>query len=782
MVKFSMQALIDFLTSRRHLLAVLSLLLGGVIAWGAQYTTIDASSDAILSEDDPYRQEVEQVDLDFPPSTGAIIAFMPASGDIFTVESLRVMEELTERYVEVDSAVSVGSLINRRLNAVDADRLNRDYLIPDIATLTEQDLREIREVALADEDLTSTMLSDEGDMALAIIKYRASPDDQPTRRQIAQSIVDLRDSLREKHPQMGTFVLGRALFELDSYKAQIKDRTYLAPLVLITNVLLLWYCLRSVAFSLCVMLVSFATIALTMGTMGWANIPFNQISNMGPLVVLTIAFADSIHIVSVYLQGLRQSLSKVDAMRESLAVNLQPVTLATVTTTMGFLSLNYCSSPGIYGFGNVVAIGVVWAFVLTFTLLPALILLVPVRKVPQPLGVRGLMNAIAELVERHGKPLLVGGGILIVATLAMLPMNKVDFSQFSFVDKESDFHKVFNALSEKIGNDQSLVFSINSGSYYGIAEPEFLDAIEGFSRWLETQPEATYVTSYTKFLKIQNMAENDNDEAFKVLPTDNLQIIDYLVGYQLVQEIEPNLEPIFNPDYSAIRLVIGTSNLSNTQLVEFNERIENWLEENLDPAYKVMHGDNSILFARLEYSISVQLLEGFALSFLLITLTMLIGLRSIRYGLLSIIPNLFPATIVFGFWGLFVGELSPYILMLFSISIGLVVDDSVHVLSKYIHARRHGSAPEPAVRYSLDKAGSAITITTLSLAVGTLVLLFSNTYYYQNVALLLTPIIVVALLLDLLYLPPLLVRFDRWIERKQGGRAAPPAQGAPAAG
>jgi hypothetical protein len=777
-----MQALIDFLTSRRHLLAVLSLLLGGVIAWGAQYTTIDASSDAILSEDDPYRQEVEQVDLDFPPSTGAIIAFMPASGDIFTVESLRVMEELTERYVEVDSAVSVGSLINRRLNAVDADRLNRDYLIPDIATLTEQDLREIREVALADEDLTSTMLSDEGDMALAIIKYRASPDDQPTRRQIAQSIVDLRDSLREKHPQMGTFVLGRALFELDSYKAQIKDRTYLAPLVLITNVLLLWYCLRSVAFSLCVMLVSFATIALTMGTMGWANIPFNQISNMGPLVVLTIAFADSIHIVSVYLQGLRQSLSKVDAMRESLAVNLQPVTLATVTTTMGFLSLNYCSSPGIYGFGNVVAIGVVWAFVLTFTLLPALILLVPVRKVPQPLGVRGLMNAIAELVERHGKPLLVGGGILIVATLAMLPMNKVDFSQFSFVDKESDFHKVFNALSEKIGNDQSLVFSINSGSYYGIAEPEFLDAIESFSQWLETQPEATYVTSYTKFLKIQNMAENDNDEAFKVLPTDNLQIIDYLVGYQLVQEIEPNLEPIFNPDYSAIRLVIGTSNLSNTQLVEFNERIENWLEENLDPAYKVMHGDNSILFARLEYSISVQLLEGFALSFLLITLTMLIGLRSIRYGLLSIIPNLFPATIVFGFWGLFVGELSPYILMLFSISIGLVVDDSVHVLSKYIHARRHGSAPEPAVRYSLDKAGSAITITTLSLAVGTLVLLFSNTYYYQNVALLLTPIIVVALLLDLLYLPPLLVRFDRWIERKQGGRAAPPAQGAPAAG
>jgi hypothetical protein len=163
----------------------------------------------------------------------------------------------------------------------------------------------------------------------------------------------------------------------------------------------------------------------------------------------------------------------------------------------------------------------------------------------------------------------------------------------------------------------------------------------------------------------------------------------------------------------------------------------------------------------------VELAKGFTLSFILITLTMLIGLKSVRYGLLSIMPNLFPATIVFGFWGLFVGELSPYILMLFSISIGIVVDDSVHILSKYISARREGSSPHEAVRYSLDKAGSAITITTLALAVGTFILVLSNTFHFQNVALLLTPIIVVALLLDLLFLPPLLIKFDTWIENRQ---------------
>ena len=764
-----MQTLIDLLLNRRHLLGVLTVIIGGAVSSGITMTGIDPSYDAILDEKDPYRLEVEEMETDFPPSSGVLFAFMPKNGDVFTVQGLQAMEELTERFSEVEFAVSVSSLINYRLNAVDADHLNRDYLIPDIATLDAAGLAEIKVTGLADEDLTSSILAGDGDLALASIKFRAGLDDQERRLDVGRSVVTLRDSLRESYPEMDIYVLGRVLFELDSYNAQIDDRKYLAPIVAGISVALLWYCLRSIVFSLCVFAVAFLTIGMTVGTMGWLTIPFNQISNMGPLVVLTIAMADGIHIVSVYLQGLAKSLSKTEALSESLRVNIQPVTLATLTTAMGFLSLNYCSSPGIYGFGNVVAIGVCWAYLITLTLLPALLMLVPVNKVPKPLGVRGFISVVKRVVERYSGPLLLGSTVLIVATLAMLPMNKVDFTRFSFIDKDSDIHKVFTALSEKIGNDQSLVFGISSGKYYGITEPEFLHEIERFSMWLEEQPEASFVNSYTRFLSTMNKNEHDNDEAFDVLPTDQLQVIDYLVSYQLVQEIEPNLSPIFNPDYSAIRLVIGTSNLSNAQLLAFNDKIERWIEQNMNPDYRVLHGDNSILFARLDQSISVQLMQGFTLSFVLITLTMLIGLRSIRYGLLSIMPNLFPATIVFGVWGLLVGELSPYVLMLFSISIGLVVDDSVHVLSKYIYGRREGYSPEDAVRYSLDKAGSAITITTLALGLGTLVLVFSNTFYYQNVALLLTPIIVVALLLDLFFLPPLLVKFDNYWEGRARG-------------
>ena len=770
-----MQLWIDLLLARGKVLAVLLVALTAVIAAEIPNIRTDNSDTALLSEDDPHRAEIDQVREDFRRSTSVLFAFLPKDGDVFSLDSLHAMEDLTNRYSEVESAVSVASLLNQRLNAVDADIYNRNYLVPALGGLTQADADEIRSIALTDELLTKSILSPEGDMALAVVKYRAVDDSQDTRLSVARSVVALRNSLRAEYPDIPIYVIGRALFELDGHNAQIKDSRFLFPLVIVASILLLWFCLKSLVLSLCLFSLAAVAIALTLGTVAWAEIPLNQISSMGPLVVFMIAMADGIHIVSIYLQSRHNSLNKKDAMRESLRVNIQPVTLATVTTAMGFLSLNYCSSPAIYGFGNVVAIGVCWAYVVTLGLLPTLALLAPGHGIPKPLGIRGPIAAVGRLVANRGGTLFWGSGVLIVGTLSLLPLNKLDFDQFSFVDEDSDFHHVMDALAEKIGNDQSLVYAIHSGEYFGITQLEFLHEVEALSTWLEDQPKASFVTSYTDMLKKLNQAEHDNDEEWNVLPDDNLQIIDYLVSYQLIQEIDPQLEPIFNPDYSIIRLVVGTSDLSNGELLQFNARIEAWIDENLNPNYEVSHGDNAILFARMNRAISVELMQGFTLSFVLITLTLVVGLKSVRYGLLSIVPNVFPATIVFGFWGLYVGELSPYVLMLFSISIGLVVDDSVHILSKYIVAKREGQTPEAAAQYALAKAGPAITTTTLALALGTVILIFSSTFYFQNVAKLLTPIIVVALLLDLLFLPPLLIRFDKWID---GGPVSGAGRGA----
>jgi predicted RND superfamily exporter protein len=763
-----MKFIINLLLEKRNVLALVTLAFSLFVAVGIGDTRMEATSKSLLSDSDPFKLEVEMAQKDFPPTTGVLFAF--EADDIFALESLQAMEALTQRYSEVKSAIAVNSLLNQRFNDSDQKIYGRDYLIPELDGLTASDTAKVREIALNDEDIVKNSLSKTGDMALAQIRYKNAEDDQATRLEIARSVIALRDSLRNEFPSVDIFVLGGLMFELDGINARTKDNQVLLPLVLTIGILLLWFCLRSLPFSISLMAMAALSFTATMGTYGWLNIAFNQISTLGPLVVIVIAIADGIHVLSIYAQGLHKDMNKIDAMRESLRVNIQPITLATVTTAMGFLSLNYSSSPGIYGFGNIIAIGVVWAYIVTLAILPALVLLLPTNKVPKPLGIAGFIRAVIKLVTTRGNVLFWASALIIVVTLGLLPLNKLDFDRFTFVDEDSDAHHVLTALSEKIGNDQALAYSIDSGEYYGITQPEFLQQVETLSIWLEAQPESSFVTSYTDYLRSRNKSDNDDDEAYDILPEDQLQIIDYLVGYQLVQEIEPSLQPIFNADYSAVRLVIATSNLSNKELLDFNDRIDDWIAENVQKKYKVLHGDNSILYVRLDRLITMELMYGFMLSFFFITITMIIGLRSWRYGLLSIMPNLFPATIVFGVWAVFVGELSPYILMLFSISIGLVVDDSVHILSKYISGKKDGMSPESASVYSLDRAGSAITITTLSLALGTFILVFSSTPYFQSVASLLTPIIIVAWALDLFFLPPLLIKFDNWMDRNKAAK------------
>ena len=178
-----MQSFIDFLLNRRYALAVGCVILGSALTWGMTNSSLDGTFGSILSENDPYKAEVDEALEDFPASTSVLFAFKVLEGeqtqktgtaqstDVFNFEALGAMNALSERYTEVESAISVGSLINRRLNSADAERLDRDYLLPELDTLSVSDLAAIKQVAINDSDLTNSLLSPEGDMALARIKY-----------------------------------------------------------------------------------------------------------------------------------------------------------------------------------------------------------------------------------------------------------------------------------------------------------------------------------------------------------------------------------------------------------------------------------------------------------------------------------------------------------------------------------------------------------------------------------------------------------------------------------
>jgi predicted RND superfamily exporter protein len=227
-----------------------------------------------------------------------------------------------------------------------------------------------------------------------------------------------------------------------------------------------------------------------------------------------------------------------------------------------------------------------------------------------------------------------------------------------------------------------------------------------------------------------------------------------------VQSEDFPLLGFINDNFSALSLFINATPMSNQELIDLDERITERFNQQF-PESTLIHGSGLLLFARMDELVTIELLQGYSISLLLITLTLIIGLRSIHYGILSVLPNLLPATMVFGIWALLVGQLDPFVMMLFSISIGLVVDDTVHILSHYLDSRQTGMNTQESINFAINTAGPALTITTLVLALGTTILIGASTLYFQQAAKLLVPIVVLALVLDLLYLPTILKRFDK---------------------
>jgi predicted RND superfamily exporter protein len=157
-----------------------------------------------------------------------------------------------------------------------------------------------------------------------------------------------------------------------------------------------------------------------------------------------------------------------------------------------------------------------------------------------------------------------------------------------------------------------------------------------------------------------------------------------------------------------------------------------------------------------------SMLIGTTVALVLISVILVFALRSVRIGLLSLVPNLIPAALAFGAWGLAVGQVGLALSVVTGMTLGIVVDDTVHFLSKYLRARREkGLGAEDAVRYAFGTVGLALVVTSIVLIAGFLVLTYSAFALNSNMALMTSVTILFAIIADFLLLPPLLMALDR---------------------
>ncbi len=754
------QLLARIAVQRRMLFTLLSLLFGGLLASGILFTQFNTTLSALLTASDPYLAELTELDSQFPVSLQVTYALVPKQGSVFNSDVLAALDYLDQRYTQLPLATRLSSLLNYRSPESFQLLFERSPSL-----YNDAELAEVQAHALNDTLLTSNLLTSNAELTFAVVSIDTASIDAAQRLEIAEAALQLQAQMQLDHPELDIYVNSEVLFEHSSREAMVSDLTSLLPLVILICVATICFCFNSFAFGLCILSHALLTVISTTGLLGYIGLEFNSVSVIAPLVVVIIAVANSVHIISIYKQQLQLGKNYADAMAGSIAYNLKPISLATLTTAIGFLSLNTCSSPAIKDFGNIVALGISIAFLLTFTFLPSLLVWISAR-IPShgqnsdPGIIRSLVTTVKLAWVRWDKLIFWGCSLFALFTIALLPLNETDFNRLDFIDRDSELREFYDAVSVRLNRGPVLTYGIDAGTADAAIDPAFLQNLDQFSLWLQTQPEVQSANSLVDLVKTIHRARMGQDPDYYTIPADAITIATDLDVYASIEFDDFPLQRFISEDFSTVKLLISAVPMSNQDTIALDEVITAGFAEHFTDA-RLIHGSSLLLFARMDEVVTTELLQGYSLSLLLITLTLIVGFRSWYYGLLSIIPNLFPATMVFGLWGLFIGQLDPFVMMLFSISIGMVVDDTVHLLTHYLEHREQGMTITNSVNGALDTTGPALIVTTAVLALGTTILITASTLYFQQAAKLLVPIVVLALLLDLLYLPTILKRFDR---------------------
>lgn len=736
---------------------------------------IDASYRAFFAEQDPLMAGLDSMLSRY--TTGDTSAFMIAvpEGDVFTRETLAAIEELTEAAWQLPSTVRVDSMSNFPFSRSRGDELHVSELVENAAFLSNSELAQIRSDAMGEPLLMKRLIS--ADASAAMIVVTATPEVGES-LELCQAIyhaaLELRDRMQEKYPKLGFHVIGVVPGNAAFTDVATRDGELLIPLGILSALLALfiylWYAsgrLRTAGGSLLAAQgVIAVAVMLPMGLMGWLGIAANNVTSVIPVVILTLAVADSLHILVTYYQRLRAGDEKTPALRTSLRINAEPVWLTSATTMMGFMALNFSESPPFNQMGNLVAVGVFTAWLASNTLLPAIATLMPATVSTVSTRRSDPMPRLAKQVIRFHRWILATGLIALIAGAACIPLNRYNDAWSSYLTRDTAFGADTAVMLEKFEDFNEIEFELPSGSPGGIYEPAYLDQVAALADWLRAQPEVRFVQSIDLTLKRLSKNMHGDDPAYYRMPQTDAEAAQYLLLFEMSLPYGHTLNSDIDIDKSATRMVVGLNNSDTAFHLEMQRRIQDWMKANAPGLYHPGTGTPTIM-ANLSYRDSRGMMLGTALALLVITLTLTLVFRSPTYGLLSMLVNAMPATIALGIWGATVSSVGLSVSMVFAASLGIIVDYCVHFISKYRRAKDEKRlTTEQAIEYAFSTVGVALLVTTAVLVInfGILGLSQFRLNIYMGVLTALT--ILLALLSQLFFLPALLLLASKW----PGGR------------
>ncbi len=728
---------------------------------GTKHLAFNPDNRVFFSKDNPKLMALEALENTYTRSNTVMFVIAPKNGDIFTRETLSAVKELTEAAWQMPYSSRVNSISNFQHTEVDRDDLVVGDLVKDPATLTPDEIEAIKNIALSEPELVNYLVSQTGHVTGVFVNTILQGKSLAEVPEVVAFTRDLADRIKNKYPDIDMYLTGGVMIDNGFGEIGMDDMSTLIPLMFLVLVIFAGVSLRSFSGTIGTIFVILFSIITGTGLAGFLKLSMNAATASGPTIILTLAVADSIHIMATVYQQMRNGALKRNAIAESLRINLLPVFITSITTAIGFMTMVFSDAPPYRELGIMVAIGVMAAFFYSVLFLPALLAVLPLRARQKTQTKNNYLSKLANFVINQRRLLFTGLTILmIILTFGVTQLDLQD-DWMRYFDKDYPIRADTDFAEENLTGFSTLEYSLGYGEAGGISDPDYLSKLDEFTSWFSKQQNVVHVSAISNTLKRLNQNMNGGSEEHYRTPQNRELAAQYLLLYEMSLPFGLDLNDRINVDKSASRVIVFVKGPTTKQLRILEEKGNAWLRNNAPEKMHAPATGLTVTWAHLSERNINSLLGGSFWALLLISGILIFAFRSFKLGLLSMIPNILPACIAFGIWGYLSGQAGLGIAVVAAMTLGIVVDDTVHFMSKYIRARKEHEMSSPdAIRYSFKTVGSAMVITTFVLVSGFMVLTLSGFRMNSDMGLLTAIAIITALALDFLYLPTLLMKID----------------------
>lgn len=738
----------------------------------AMRMSTDNSIEIWLSENDKDMDYYKVFLEKFGDEEFLVVAF--SAVNIFTKDRIQYINTIAEKLKKLDGIGRVISIAD-----VFKDKITSPVFQKKIASQQGRTFMNIfKQQLLTDSLYQNTVISQNGKTTAIIATVKcAGPN---SRKQLVSKVkkvlkeTTVRPADTEKRKQK-YYLAGPSVVNAELDRMSKQDMTKFTPLMFAMSIIVLGCLFKKISGILIPMLTVGVCIIWIAGCFVLFGQTMNMISNMLLPLTFIIALSASIHLISYYYQESKFFIHKEDAICDTLRHAGIPILMTSITTAIGFASLTTSSIPPVFITGLFMGGCAALTFIIGMTLIPILLSFVPSHR---SIDAENILLSENSLAERHDRKrgfdlLLSGLGRFIINYKGYVLLSGLVVGLFfvwgiSKLQVESDLMASFPKNSQ-IARDNAHIESHLMGllpveivaeatNGISILQPGVLNNLVDLQKYLHGIPEVTGSLSVANYIQKTHQLMNDDKPQYYAIPDTEKESMDYVKLASVYGDKYVNC--LYTKGHTDARISVRMKQVGSNRYQAVIKSIKEYIHKHLDTTALTWHITGIVpLLISVQDNILRSEIQSFSLAFLLTFISTAVVLKSIKIGLISVIPNLLPSTITLGLMGLTGMKLDAATVMIASIALGISVDNTIHIFYRFKKELSVSGDASKAICHTLEGVGKTALFTSLSAAIGFMVFSFSSFKPVQYFGILTSVTMLNAIISDLFISPSCLMLF-----------------------